>query len=61
MAQRTLTRYVVWIAGGHPRNGREIMAATSLEARQICAAAWSVPLVQVMARKAEASALDYRG
>lgn len=45
-----MRRYLVWVSGTPASTGREIMAASSFEARRICAAAWKIDLSRLAAR-----------
>ena len=45
------THYRVWKSGKPESSGETIAASSSFEARKICAAVWTVPVTEVLARK----------
>lgn len=45
-----MKHYVVWMEGSDPRIGTIIYANNSFQARTICARAWGVDILCVMAR-----------
>lgn len=50
-----MAKYVVWTVGTNPdTKGKVIVAATSFEARTVCAKAWGIDILKLMARKVAA-------